>query len=113
MIDISKLKHLGSGRHRDVYLLPSGRNVIKIPSNTDGVGSNYREAQIRYNFDPWTGTERSYARCRLIPGTNYLVMELIDTDYDPDCLPDWASCIDCGQVGLDRKGRFKAYDYGY
>lgn len=113
MLDIIGLKYLGSGRHRDVYLLPSGKNVIKVPSSRDGVASNHREARIRYEKDPWTDKEKVYARCRIIPGTNFLVMEYIDPVISCNNLPKWTNCIDCGQVGYNRKGELKAYDYGF
>lgn len=27
-------------------------------------------------------------------------------------VPDWVSSVDCGQVGVNRKGKLVAYDYG-
>lgn len=113
MFDISKLQYLSSGRGRDVYLLPGGKYVLKVPRNAMGRGMNDREHCFRYLKDPWARKERVFARCRLIPGTWLLVMEKLEShNVEYEDLPQWAGCIDGTQVGLDRKGRLKAYDFG-
>lgn len=54
------------------------------------------------------------AKCKLIyiGGIPVIIMEKIDDNEDHK-LPKWAWKYDGGQVGLDKKGNFKAYDYGY
>jgi len=105
-------KFIGEGNDRKVYQLPSG-NVIKIPiPHTNGEFVNCREDYLwknRINYD------EQFARCRLIPGTFLLVMEFVKTfscSSDYKNLPNWCSYIDCSQVGLNKKGKLVAYDYG-
>jgi hypothetical protein len=118
MIDPSTLKYLSSGRHRDVYLLPGGKYVLKVPRNDAGVSDNYWEDAFDYHKDAWSKTVRVNARCRLIPGTNLLVMEYVEpVSYDEiesklGYIPKWVDFIDCQQVGFNRNGKLKAYDYG-
>lgn len=115
---ISKLKYLGSGRNRAVYLLPGGKYVIKIPINALGLADNDEEHCFRHMKDPWAKKERVFARCRLIPGTFLLVMEYVeDASYQEirnklGKVPEWVGCIDSGQVGFNRQGKLVAYDYG-
>lgn len=57
--------------------------------------------------------ENKHAKCKLIhmkqSGIPILIMEKVNISVKDK--PDWAWCYDCGQVGTDKKGRFKAYDY--
>lgn len=41
-----RLKYIGSGRHRDVYLLSSGKYVVKVPNGEWGHYDNEREAKL-------------------------------------------------------------------
>lgn len=112
-------KYLGSGRHRVVWLLPSGY-VIKIPSDGYGEAANIREANYKKNIvcniarrifrNQW-----KVARCRLIPDTFVLVMEFVtcysDLDITYEQLPKWAKEVDCSQVGYNSRGELVAYDF--
>jgi hypothetical protein len=91
---------VGAGRHRAVF--QRGRVVVKVPLSQAGIQDNQLEARR------WR--ERAHphlARCRL--AGPLLVMERVSTrSQNP---PEWADTIDCSQVGLNRKGRWVAYDY--
>lgn len=115
----SNWKYLGEGRHRKVYALPSGRNVIKIPIGRRGEVANLWEAIVWRNRHeqatwPWMLQNEirgiKLARCRLVPGTYNLVMEKLLTCKSRPSDP-WVMDVDCYQVGKDRQGRFKAYDF--
>lgn len=119
--DLSKCKLLGQGRNRMVFLLPSGLNVIKVPLNEDGIIDNWHEHCIRSTGNPYDH-QKTRARCRILPGSNCLIMEYLTVMFYPDLLeyytprkmkiPDWIGSIDCSQVGLSLTGKVKAYDYG-
>lgn len=91
---------------------------MKVPRNEDGIADNHWEHSIRYCGDPYNGKKGRRARCRLIPNTFLLVMEYVEPAWSEDIkaklgeIPAWVGAIDCGQVGFDRKGNLKAYDYG-
>lgn len=118
MIDPDKLIYINSGRNRDVYLLPGGKYVLKVPRNANGIVDNRYEHSIKYSKYVWSATVPCYANCRLIPGTDLLVMEYIRPSSFQEIknilgeAPIWIDSIDDGQVGFDHKGRLKAYDYG-
>ena len=110
---------VGHGRHRDVYRLPSG-NVIKFPRGTAGEVANIWEAivwRFRYHRDNLPefirrcmDDEAQYARCRLVPRTNILVMEFVRFEHI-NGLPHWAQGMDGGQAGINSAGNIVAYDY--
>jgi len=101
-----KLKHLGDGRNRSVYLLPSGLYVVKFPKNNWGVHENYVESRSCKRDDYLYRWQK--AKCRL--AGLWLIMEYVSqVPYDE--LPDWSKYVDGGQVGLNRKGEYVAYDY--
>lgn len=116
-------EYLGKGRHRKVYGLPSGRNVIKVPIGRMGKAANLWEAIVwRTRKDqinwPWMlqNEIRSIkpARCRLVPGTYLLVMERLEKVDYPLTLNKaypWIGEVDLFQVGRDRQGEIKAYDF--
>lgn len=113
---------LGIGRHREVYLLPSKKFVIKIPINNDGILDNLTEykywknrAAIKKYYDA------DLARCRLYQGSTsqdkLLLMEFIEIIKNPrdlpyNTLPNWAWDVDGIQVGYNRQRHIVAYDYG-
>jgi hypothetical protein len=112
-----KYKYIGSGASRAVF--KHHNYVIKIPHTCKGVFDNERERHLwmirRYPYH----REFSYARCRLYGFI--LVMQYAHfpipgkTDGDGfvpyEHLPEWASFIDCQQVGYNRFGELVAYDY--
>lgn len=112
MIDkdfISKLKHLGKGRHRITYLLPSGLNVLKVPINEAGRHANLCESTLfHFKRAPYP-----VARCAMLHGTGFLIMEYVEPVYRSQLtvVPAWADLVDCFQVGFTRKGKLVAYDY--
>lgn len=108
-----ELKLIGYGRHRATY--DNGKTVIKIPRHYNGAADNEYEARL---FKQYGTTEDGrgvkLARCKLLKD-GCLVMEKLEQDYykirhNPS-YPNWSAYIDCGQVGVDKKGVFKAYDY--
>jgi len=117
MIDSKSLEYLSSGRNRDVYLLPGGRHVLKVPRNEAGIGDNYFENSFKNLKDPWEKKYKIYARCRLFCG-NLLIMEYVKPasirmiKYVLGYVPKWVDCIDCAQVGFNKHGRLLCYDYG-
>ena len=114
MLGYRLLKKYGSKTHtgstRKVFF--SKRHVIKMPLDSYSEHFNVNEYHLYksgYNKD-------KYARCRLIKinGINVLVMEklIIDTEIDYHLLPDWCNYLfDGRQVGYDKKGNIKIFDY--
>ncbi len=99
-----------TGTRRIVFRLP--RCVIKLPLCMDGVNDNARERQA-YRDRLHGGTGFSMATCRIsttASGIPRLLMRLVDPVTSLDGLPDWTLFVDCGQVGLDARGRLVAYD---
>lgn len=119
----SDWEYLGEGRHRKVYGLPSGRNVIKVPIGQMGKTANLWEAIIwktRHDQANWPWMLQNLtraiqpARCRLIPGTYLLVMERLEKIDYPSKLRvnhPWVGEVDFFQVGRDRQGNVKAFDF--
>jgi hypothetical protein len=116
-LDPSKLKYIGSGRNRDVYLLPGGKYVLKVPRNDKGKFDNWEEHCFRYLGDPYEGKKGRRAKCRMIPGTDLLVMEYLTSFWERGIegshLPKWVDCVDCMQVGYNINGKLRMYDWGY
>jgi len=113
MIDLSKLKCIGEGRNRRVFLLPSGLYVIKIPLNEDGIRDNCLEdTRFRRQRADWY----PLARCRLLDYSEYnLIMEYVEPVYDSQELMkkySWVGFVDCCQVGYSKKNKLVAFDYG-
>lgn len=111
-------KEVGEGRNRIAFLSPTGLNVIKVPLSNYGVNDN--ESEYRYWKKRKTPekSSRGYvddtletplARCRMMG--IFLVMEFVDDDVPPEKHPQWSIYVDCGQIGVNRKGRVVAYDY--
>ena len=109
-IDFTKLKCIGEGRGRRVFLLPSGKNVIKVPLNEDGIHDNMAEAfRFRKQRKAWF----PLARCMM--WGQYLIMEYIEPVYGFGDLMkqyNWVGMVDCCQVGYNRAGKLVAFDYG-
>ena len=109
-------EYIGSGRHREVWRLPSG-NVLKMPRGIEGQCANHREAERRANRvsperynSAWKSAR--FARCRLIPGTSILVMEYVEPHtINYNNLPMWCKYVDGGQVGYNRNNELVAYDF--
>lgn len=102
-------KFLGSGKDRRVFLTPNKKYVIKFPIHKDGAQANWNEARrwrYRKSYD------KKFARCKLIPNTDILVMEYVKPRKIGDPVPRWAYGVDCLQVGYNCNGNLVAYDYG-
>lgn len=109
-----KCEQIGWGRNRRGYLGKRKRWVIKIPKNDLGFLDNWHE-DATYRDSPRGESCNGivYARCRNFPKLGILVMEYVN-EYALRGAdrPYWSGLIDCGQIGLARDGRAKAFDYG-
>lgn len=102
-----KFIYINGGRHRETFLTPSKKFVIKIPSIYDGIIANLSERQI---FSYFHGSNNHYAPCRLI--NNFiLLMKKVETNINKNNLPQWAYNIDAVQVGILPNGKLVAFDY--
>lgn len=100
---------IGEGRHRITF--ESKHVVIKMPKNMGGVFAGPTEYHRYKRKDP---SERDrLARCRMVTmfDVPVIIMEKLRTDIDYRTKPPWAFEYDCGQIGLDKHGHYKAYDY--
>lgn len=98
------------GRERIAFRMT--RVVAKLPLSMSGVAANALE---RTGFRrTLTGkTECPVAACRILhnpDGVPILLMRTVDPVVSTQDLPNWTLWVDCGQVGLDRRGRLVAYD---
>lgn len=98
------------GRNRATFF--SKKFVIKVPINQYGDLDNTWEAK-HFKTEPY------YTKTRLIQinGLYCVMAEKLDrinpySDQHRGSMPPWVDWVDCGQVGYDRKGRLKAYDFG-
>lgn len=97
------------GRNRATFL--SHHFVIKFPLNKKGIADNIFEG-TRYS------RKKYYAKGRIINinGFKCVIQERLKMPKLSERVasewPSWVSKIDCGQVGFDRKGNLKAYDFG-
>lgn len=100
---------IGEGRHRITFA--GDRIVLKMPKNLAAIDASQTEFARYKRKDP--SESRYLAHCRLLwmYGVPVIAMEKLDTDIDYRTKPEWSWAYDSGQVGLDRKGNFKAYDY--
>lgn len=98
----SEFEIIGEGRARIVFA--HGNYVIKAPKSLEGLEDNWWEADKSKISD-------KFCRCKLL-GNVLLIMERVDTDIDRSSLPSWAYGIDCQQVGINKFGKLKAYDFG-
>lgn len=106
------LEYIGEGRTRKVYLTRSGRYVLKVPVDGYGENANATEAED-YKRGGFLGRQ-FLARCRrvTINGLWCLLMEKVNPlSFGDEQMPDWASFVDCRQVGINRRGKVVAYDW--
>lgn len=122
-----RLELLGSGSSRMTFASPCGRFVYKVPRNGWGEEDNRLEAEISKQWLRKTGHDgRRPARCKMIPGTNILVMERLNLPFEKmdylrgvpekdDPRPPWTKLLTDGrtQVGLTKGGQWAVYDYGW
>lgn len=103
---------LSIGRNRIVFKLKSGNYVLKFPLSNNGETDNDWEGSVCINNeDP---EEIQYPRTKWVcyEGFVCVVMDCINENIANYELPDWVSSVDNQQVGLNRKGRLVAFDYG-
>lgn len=104
------------GRTRVAFLFPT--YVVKLPVTYAGIGDNDWEGSV--SNIPGDTENIQYARTRLhyegeIP---VLLMERVEWQTTDKLIalygevPWWVDFVDCGQVGLNRRGRLVAFDYG-
>lgn len=104
------------GRNRIVFMTSKGF-VIKLPLNQGGCGDNEWESSVSSCPDS-TGRQLARTRFHCINGIIVLFMETVNHLADEEIIrlfgeiPWWVDGIDCGQVGINRKGKLVAYDYG-
>lgn len=104
---------VGEGRHRITFA--SKRVVIKMPKNIGALFANQSEYRSFKQSGGNCGGDARLARCRMVWMFNVpvIIMEKLDLNIDYRDKPNWAWNFDCGQIGKDRKGNLKAYDYTY
>lgn len=105
------LEYFASGRTRVVYLLDD-KFVLKAPGNEKGIRDNFYEAKLYKDFR-LNGSFIPKAKCRIIPGTFFLIMERIKFPVSYENLPDWTMSVDSLQIGYNSQGLLVAYDYGW
>jgi hypothetical protein len=108
--DLSKrFEPLGFGNYRIVFKL-RGDHVLKFPLNEAGEFCNDGEAS-------WKDDYLAAGRYLELGGFVCVVQECVqDATFDVireilGEVPDWVCSIDCGQVGFNRSGQLKAYDF--
>ena len=97
---------IGIGRNRIAWKTKGG-NVVKVPRCEFGIIDNNYESSV-YSDDIYPRT-----RAFRFADVCICVMEYLEPateDYKE--LPSWAGSIDCAQVGRNKSGELKAYDYG-
>ncbi len=91
------------GRNRAVFF--SKFCVIKVPINDNGVVDNDWEASVKSDTT-------ANGRWLEIDGLVCCMQQKLNTEITDHDLPDWVGSVDCQQVGYDRKGNLRAYDFG-
>lgn len=91
------------GRNRAVFI--SKFCVIKVPINDNGVIDNDWEASVKSDTT-------ANGRWLEIDGLVCCMQQKLNTEITHRDLPDWVGSVDCQQVGYDRKGNLRAYDFG-
>lgn len=95
------------GKDRAAFI--SKHCVLKFPINDCGEMANDWEGSL-------ISDTTAKGKWLEIDGFVCVMQEkLVEVDWSVNeysDFPDWVGCIDCGQVGYDRRGRLKAYDFG-
>lgn len=108
---------IGSGLTRVVWNTGKG-HVIKVPRDDKGCNDNTWEASTSIVQNK--KSDEGYTHCRFFLVNDYCVAiaEFVqEASYDDikeafNFIPEWIYYIDCAQVGFDKKGFLKAFDYG-
>lgn len=113
---------IGSGNTRVVWNTKKG-HVIKVPRNSDGSFDNSDEARYSRNHKnknkniQKSDENLALTRSFIVNDFVIIISEYIehlsfnDIKSHFNFIPDWVYSIDCMQVGLDKNGFLKAYDF--
>lgn len=117
-----RLELIGSGRHRETFRIlgnpKMSKWVLKVPaSGVTAIEANREEAALYKKYRLKRGkTGVRYAPCRLIPGTDLLLMMKVKRiSYKKAEEIPWSHDIDCRQIGVLPSRKRKtvvAFDYG-
>lgn len=104
---------VGEGRNRVTF--GRGNIVIKVPKNELGMHDNAHEAST---YRKYKGRKEDiYARSKIVHIFDIPILLMIHVDtkegLKKEGRPWWADFVDSLQVGVTRKGEWKAYDYGW
>lgn len=111
---------VAGGRNRNTFLMP-GNYVVKLPKSWEGYGDNDWEGSIsnaEENLNSPYHVQYPKTRLLYVEDIPILFMEKVKPIYEKELIdlfeeiPDWVHCVDCGQVGITKKGRLVAFDYG-
>jgi len=96
-----KWVYIGEGNNR--IALKYRNIVVKIPKNPNGIDDNYSKPCMKY---------APKSKIIELPKTGIplLFMEYLNPNVK-EKLPQWTLSYDCQQVGYDRKGNLKLYDW--
>lgn len=104
LLDFYEIK---CGRHRCTFISEKRNVVIKVPNSKLGVISNLSEYSKKDN--------ENHANCRLLvlekSKIPIIIMEKLNLKVSFKDLPSWSKNYDCRQVGINKYGLYKAYDY--
>lgn len=104
---------LGAGGTR--WAFRQGGVVVKLAMNTLGLIHNWLEADLYRRLkelNPYPPENPPVpARCRILKNQVALVMAYLTPCGYTEHAPEWANYLDCQQVGFDRRGVVRAYDY--
>lgn len=104
---------LNRGNTRLVIRRPNSLWVWKIPIRPKGLIDNPREVDL-YQRNVYPDARKAKCKLYTVARLPLLVMEYLTIELDYDvrrCLAPWSSHIDSHQIGLNRRGELKAYDY--
>ena len=95
------------GRNRLVFA--NARIVLKFPRGAAGEADNCWEGSCQ-------GPTKARGKRIILDGFICVMQERLQRIYSdvprPQTLPSWVDSVDCQQVGYDRQGRLRAYDFG-
>lgn len=102
---------IGAGRHRVGFA--RGNVVVKVPKNDQGMIDNIREYNMyqRSLKDPKGYHPMARNKLLYVDDVPILYIEKLDVSDRLENYPPWAEEIDSLQVGRDKKGKWKAFDY--
>lgn len=102
---IEKYGQPSCGRSRATFI--SKHCVIKFPLNFEGLLDNSHESRYQ---------DETTAKGKKFMLGDFLCVVQERLEYPTERLvnpPSWVYSVDCMQVGFDKKGILKAYDFGF